>query len=426
MQKIITAAPNISSITPMRSRRVAATLLVVYLFLGVFVQLANSAAEPTSSNDDWSMFHHDPAHTGFTNSSAPTSIPKELWSTGPMAAYLTSPAIVNGIVYMTGYSLIAFDASTGEIVWQQREKGGSQLIVENGIVYTGLGAFNATNGAEIWGFQGGSIVAVTNGLYYTVTDNYSIISRDGYTGELLWEHGQLGCPSGIAVENGVLYFGTSSHFFALDAYNGSTVWETQKGIIQESSPAVSDGYVYFSGAFNGTTTDYNLFYCLDAFTGREVWCSKVYIGSSPAVAGGRVFVGGRDGQFFAFNATDGSKIWNYSVFSMPVGHGFESSPAVTSDAVYVGADDGYLYAFNASDGNKLWSYKVGDKQHLQCSPAIANGRIYMGSEENFLVVLEPCEVCFDVTFLEISLIILVVLIGIALAIISYNKLLKAN
>jgi outer membrane protein assembly factor BamB len=379
----------------MHAHKALITLLILTLLSSVFAETTTLADQTTASpsNDDWPMFRYDAAHSGATNSSGPTSMVSEVWSTGPMAAYLTSPAIVNSVVYMTGYDLIAFNESTGEIIWRQREGGSSPPIVENGVVYTVTGAFNATTGVEIWRILGGGTVAIANGIYYTVTrenenSNDLVIALDASTGEKLWDHDKLyGAISDIAIENRIIYFGTGTRFIALDAYTGNTVWETQHGIIQESSPAVAGGYIYFSGA-NATKNDYNLFYCLDALTGREVWSSKVYIGSSPAIANGCVYVGGRDGQFFAFNATNGLKIWNHTVDTTPVGYGFESSPAVTGDAVYVGADDGYLYAFNASTGVKLWSYKVGNFQHLQCSPAVANGRIYMGSENNFLIAFE--------------------------------------
>jgi outer membrane protein assembly factor BamB len=337
------------------------------------------------------MYQHDPAHTGATNSSGPTSMVSEVWRTDPLGD-VTSPSVVNGVIYLTGYDLIAINASTGEIIWRQREQGVPPPIVENGIVYTSHGAFNATTGAELWSFRGGGTVAVANGIYYTMfqeneNSSYMVIALNASTAEKLWDYGELhDAISGIAIKDGIIYFGTSTQFIALDAYTGKAVWEAQRGIIFLSSPAVSDGCVYFSGV-NVTKKDYTLFYCLDALTGKEIWHARVYMGSSPAVAHGCVYVGGNDGQFFAFNATTGAKIWNYTVPTSR-GYGIEFSPAVTDEVVYVGADDGYLYAFNASTGIKLWRYKLGDVLQFQGSAAIAAGRIYIGSEDNFLVALE--------------------------------------
>ena len=72
-------------------------------------------------------------------------------------------------------------------------------------------------------------------------------------------------------------------------------------------------------------------------------------------------------------------MWNYSI---PVGG---SSPAVASGVVYVGSFDGNVYAFNATNGVKLWSYPAGDL--VSSSPAVADGIVYIGLSDGNLVAL---------------------------------------
>ena len=67
--------------------------------------------------------------------------------------------------------------------------------------------------------------------------------------------------------------------------------------------------------------------------------------SSPAVAGGVVFVGSYDGKVYALNASTGALIWSYTT-----GASVFSSPAVAGGVVYVGSDDRKVYALNASTG----------------------------------------------------------------------------
>lgn len=62
--------------------------------------------------------------------------------------------------------------------------------------------------------------------------------------------------------------------------------------------------------------------------------------SSPAVAGGVVYVGSNDGYVYALNAGTGRRLWRYRT-----GLGVYSSPAVSDGAVYVGSDIGKIYAF---------------------------------------------------------------------------------
>src|SRR5690349_16595963 len=49
------------------------------------------------------------------------------------------------------------------------------------------------------------------------------------------------------------------------------------------------------------------------------------------------------------------KDWTYTT-----GGAIESSPAVAGGVVYVGSHDNNLYAFDAKTGKKLWSYVTGN------------------------------------------------------------------
>ena len=62
--------------------------------------------------------------------------------------------------------------------------------------------------------------------------------------------------------------------------------------------------------------------------------------SSPAVAGGFVYVGGWDGNVYCLNASSGADIWTYAT-----GNHVSSSPAVWNGIVYVGSWDHRVYAF---------------------------------------------------------------------------------
>ena len=88
------------------------------------------------------------------------------------------------------------------------------------------------------------------------------------------------------------------------------------------------------------------------------------------------------------NATDGTKIWNYTT------SGGASSPAVANGAVYVWGFYGNLYALNTSNGNKLWNFTLQQPpagasrlNGLFGSPAVVNGLVYIGCNANVLIVL---------------------------------------
>ena len=61
--------------------------------------------------------------------------------------------------------------------------------------------------------------------------------------------------------------------------------------------------------------------------------------SSPAVAGGVVYCGSRDGYFYAVDAARGAENWRFKMVEWA-----DSSPAVAGDRVYVAGCNGYICA----------------------------------------------------------------------------------
>jgi outer membrane protein assembly factor BamB len=97
-----------------------------------------------------------------------------------------------------------------------------------------------------------------------------------------------------------------------------------------------------------------------------------FVESSPAVAGGVVYVGSFDGNVYALSAATGAKLWSFTTGGFVV-----SSPAVADGVVYVGSGDGNVYALNAATGAKLWSFTTGS--FVDSSPAVAGGVVYASS-----------------------------------------------
>ena len=113
-----------------------------------------------------------------------------------------------------------------------------------------------------------------------------------------------------------------------------------------------------------------------------VWTFKtdvrsVGFGSSPAVAGGVVYVGSLDNWLYALDARTGQEKWRFKtdddVFS---------SPAVAGGMVYVGSWDNWLYALDAETGQEKWRFKTGGP--VASSPAIAGGVVYFSSLDGYL------------------------------------------
>jgi hypothetical protein len=157
--------------------------------------------------------------------------------------------------------------------------------------------------------------------------------------------------------------------------NNSPFWSYPTGGVVSSSPAVTGGRVYV-GSEDGKI------YCMNATTGVFCWnyTTMGAVSSSPAVAGGRVYVGSTDYKVDCLNATTGMLCWNYTT-----GAWVTSSPAVAGGRVYVGSYDHKIYCLNATTGGLLWSYTTG--AWVTSSPAVAGGRVYVGSDDHKIYCL---------------------------------------
>jgi outer membrane protein assembly factor BamB len=96
--------------------------------------------------------------------------------------------------------------------------------------------------------------------------------------------------------------------------------------------------------------------------------------SSPAVAGGVVYVGTNESVLWALNAQTGRALWHVPA---PVS---ESSPALANGVLYVGGGDGKLYVFDAATGATLKTLPTNGTIYVS-SPVVVNGRVYVGSSD---------------------------------------------
>ena len=182
--------------------------------------------------------------------------------------------------------------------------------------------------------------------------------------------------------------------------SGSAKWIFKTGGPIVSSPAVAGGVVYI------TSLDGYL-YAVDQETGKEKWKfkSRMPIASSPAVAGETLYFVSSTGALAAIDLTTGKPKWVFATeferkFEARNLHGypsaaqtipdawdlFTSSPAVVNGSVYFGSGDGNVYAVDAVSGALQWKFSTRDVVHA--SPAVAGGIIYIGSWDSTLYALD--------------------------------------
>ncbi|MCD6506399.1 PQQ-binding-like beta-propeller repeat protein [Candidatus Poribacteria bacterium] len=354
------------------------------------------------SESDWVMFHHDPQHTGYSPDIKIPSQVEKIWSYYCRGGY--SPSIANGIVYlgthnMSGDDVIAVDGEDGSLIWSYNFGGNAYVdatapAVVSGIVYiTGASnsnsngtvyAFDAVTGSLKWSYTIGAHIfksspTVVNGKVYFGADDKKVYCLDANTGSEIWTFttGSY-VRSSPAVSNGIVYIGSDDHrLYALDADTGRLIWsyntdnEGYNGSIQ-NAPAVSGGKVYFRSGNKYT-------YCLDAVNGSVIWKRRTDGGqSSVAVAYGKVYIADYQGTIYALDANSGGIIWSYNTNTE-----IASSPVIANNVLYIGIGgdkDADLLALDASTGSLLWSIDYGNRSFFSV-PAIANGKVYIADQD---------------------------------------------
>jgi len=363
---------------------------------------------------NWAKFHFDPANSGlnpYENVIGPASVSglKTAWTTNVTSAVGNSPAVANGVVYVGSVQgkLYAFSAAgttgcsgtpkTCTPLWTGAIGGGGQIDFSSPAVAGGVVYVAATDG-NLYAFSAAGTTGCSGTPKTCVPLWTAAIAGGGTVGQ-----------SSPVVAGGVVYVSAGGTLYAFSAAGTTgcsgtpktctSLW-TAASVNGESSPAVAGGVVYV-GAFNavaafsaaGTTG------CSGtppARTCTPLWTGDASTGStggssSPAVAGGVVYIGSTDGDLYAFSAggTTGCSCTPKTcapLWTGPTTNQILSSPAVAHGVAYIGSLDGKFYAFSATGTTgcsgtpktcaPLWTAAGAGGNP---SPAVANGLVYAAS-----------------------------------------------
>jgi outer membrane protein assembly factor BamB len=288
------------------------------------------------------------------------------WSALTSGSFAAGPAVSGGVVYIAGYNgsieaMTALKATTGAVIWTQPMGSSSESspVVVNGVVYVGCDdnnvyAFNATTGAILWTYATGGAIksspAVVNGIVYVSSEAgglYALTAPTGTatTGVLVWSFltdGSFTSASPV-VANGRVFIQSAisqGTFFAFDADSGAQIWSGPTGLSAGSAVAAANGRVY--GVAGQDTV-----YAAIARTGKNIWSVKtsaVFTSSAaPIVANGVVYVGDSAGNFYAFDAEDGTELNSANSLHAILG------ASVTDGVVYF-SDNINTYAYGLKAG----------------------------------------------------------------------------
>ncbi len=278
------------------------------------------------------------------------------WSS-QVAGRLTAdaPVIIDGVVYVSLVEgmLYALHAHNGSLLWRTPIDLGPDVPS-----FLGPIAF-------------ASPTVVDQVVYFAPAVNapltpfvYAFQAKDG---TLLWKAQITGSTIfPLAVVDEVIYFSTQRGCSVLRASDGSAIWEQETRGQTCSPPVVMNGRVYLSlsedrhdvlSSEPGQQRHWQEAFlsALDASDGSLLWEHQFGIPTgaghptTPLVTPDAIYIGANDGSLYAFQAGDGVPRWHYKT-----GGALVSSPTEANGVVYVSANDGSVYALRSSDGTLLW------------------------------------------------------------------------
>jgi len=362
--------------------RILKTLILI-LCLAVPVWAQDTPA------DNWSQFRGNHSLTGVSQSNVPTSL-KQLWTYEAGDSIESSAAIVGSTVFVGSQKgeLVALSLENGSVYWKfatGSSIGESSPAFSGGVVYIGdlggwLNAINASDGKKLWAFKTNGEIKSSPVVF---GDRVLIGSYDEHlyclsarNGSLLWKfktNGPVHSTPGIS-EGLAFIAGCDEMFRAIRVADGKEVFNVSSGAYTGASPALRSGLAIY-GTFDNEVLGVNLAQKQVAWHYEHPQRKFPYY-SSAAVTANRIVVGGRDKLVHGLTL-NGKGVWTFTTRAR-----VESSPAIAGGRVFVGSNDGRFYVLNLTDGTKLWEFDAGAP--LSASPAIANGRIVIGSQDGRL------------------------------------------
>lgn len=333
------------------------------------------------------------------------------------------PAIQDDVIYAADRHglVVAMNVANGERIWTKRLGGrtgifnrwfrgesarisgitaaGSLLFIgsENGKVI----ALNADSGEIVWeqSVPGEVLSAPTVGEGRVITHLGSgyIVSLSARTGERQWIHEEevsllsLRGVSQPAISSGGVIFGTATgKAVVLLSQTGQMAWEerlaTPSGATElerlvdiDGAPLVMGG-TFFMSAFNGELV------ALDLRSGEALWKQNHGAWRSPVQAGNRIALVNQDSHMLSIDRSTGVELWrNSELFNRGL-----TEPAVLSTFLVSGDRFGYLHWFNRTNGRLVGRLELNDDVAIQSAVQVAgdnlivqdsSGRIYAISQQ---------------------------------------------
>jgi len=329
----------------------------------------------------------------------------ELTKQGLPAAEVNKRVIARDIelaneVESVSYVVMAIDAATGRVLWQQEAHQGKPPGGRHR-KNTYASETPATDGERLYASFGGNV-----GLFCYSLD-----------GKLLWKKSwapqpmylDFGTASSPLVHNGRVYqlhdSESESFLTAFDAKTGNELWTSPRTAFEaRQKSGWATPYIWqhpqrteIITIGKGMTVSYGL-------DGKELWRLRgmTQATPTPVSGGGLLFVGsGSQGEvtrpMFAIRpgATGDISLkpdetsGPFVAWSQPRASGYITSPLYYRGRLYAINDNGIMQVFNADTGVELYKARVGGVgSTFSSSPFASDGRIYAINEDGVTVIFQ--------------------------------------
>ncbi|UOF01985.1 outer membrane protein assembly factor BamB family protein [Bdellovibrio reynosensis] len=240
---------------------------------------------------------------------------------------------------------------------------GELVIQGNGL--DGIVAYERESGKQKWrlNIPNGaepSAALIRDRLFVGASDG-NFYSIEASTGQVQWtfptKAENLSTP---LLDEGIVYFLAGNNvFYALDAATGRQLWlysrqdTSQFSIRGGSQAALHNGTIYV-GFTDGSLV------ALNAKNGSAVWEVQLNnnkrfrdIDATPVIDGNQIYIAGYDDKLYSVSADKGEVLWRID------GGGY-SAVTLAGDKLFFPTTNGEVWALKKANGEKLWSYKVKD------------------------------------------------------------------
>ncbi|MFO0810268.1 MAG: PQQ-binding-like beta-propeller repeat protein [Gemmataceae bacterium] len=350
---------------------------------------------------------------------------------------------------MEGERVMAFDAATGKVLWEDKFNVFHADIVsarvgwsnpagdkETGYVYAHgvqglLTCYEGKTGKVVWrrslteeygrvcGYGGRTTTPVVEGNLVIVgfinnswgdqalRGGNRFVAFDKRTGTVVWwsdpcdrvKLTYCSCPV-VATIGGQRLFITGAadgHLVALQANTGVKVWDYPVGASTlDASPVVDGSHVYITNAVeNANSADQGLIVCVDAAQienghPKLVWEAhgiKACL-SSPLVHDGRLYVADDTAMLYCYDAKTGKRFWRHKY-----GTASRGAPVWADGKIYLSAVNARFNilkdegkACKVLHEHRFFSKAGGELVESNGTAAVANGRIYFGNADEFYCI----------------------------------------